>query len=134
MARAVDVRVMALVGLILDVRRGNRQNLGLVTTSLGFRGLGHLIVADILGKVLGRLNLGDRRRQGGFAMVDVTDGPDIDVRFCSFEFLLSHGIPPRLIIPVCFLLPFTYRLNIHQIVASAFRPSGDWSPRAGLNR
>ena len=38
---------------------------------------------------LGR-NASQGRRQGSLAVVDVTDGADVDVRFGTFEFFLSH--------------------------------------------
>jgi len=37
-----------------------------------------------------RERLGDRGREGGLAMVDVTDGADVHVRLAAVEFLLGH--------------------------------------------
>jgi hypothetical protein len=42
-------------------------------------------------------HLGDRRRQRGLAMVDVTDGPDVDVRLVANELFFAHDFA----IPVC---------------------------------
>src|SRR5438445_13388002 len=44
-----------------------------------------------LGIVL-RQQLGNRRWQRRFAMVDVTDGPDVHVRLVALEFLLRHFV------------------------------------------
>src|SRR5205823_12950251 len=53
-----------------------------------------------LGPTLERQRLGDRRRERGFAMVDVTDGAYIHVRLVALELLLRHRrlllvSPPR---------------------------------------
>src|SRR5262249_27812224 len=37
-----------------------------------------------------RQHLGDRRRQGGLAVIDVSDRPDVDVRLAAVEFFLCH--------------------------------------------
>ena len=43
---------------------------------------------------------GDRRRQGCFAVIDVTDRPNVDMRFRAFKFLLCHlEITPVFVIP-----------------------------------
>src|SRR5437588_1331134 len=75
--RAVDVRVMAVLGLVLDVRDRDRDAAGLLLRRLvdlveRREGVGRrvLVVQD----------LGDRRGQRRLAMVDMTDGPDVDVR------------------------------------------------------
>jgi hypothetical protein len=39
--------------------------------------------------VLGQ-HLGDSRRQSGFTVIDMTNGPNIHVRLITFEFLLRH--------------------------------------------
>src|SRR5687768_1165168 len=39
---------------------------------------------------LGREHLGDRRGQRRLAVVDVTDGADVDVRLVALELLLRH--------------------------------------------
>jgi hypothetical protein len=38
-----------------------------------------------------RQHLGDGGGQGGLAVVDVTDGPDVEVRLVTDEFLFGHG-------------------------------------------
>ena len=39
-------------------------------------------------------HLGDRRGQRGLAVVDVTDGADVDVRLGPLELRLATGAPP----------------------------------------
>jgi hypothetical protein len=83
--RAVDVGVVALVRLVLDVRGGDRDAalalLRSVVDLLERAGLAAVRVSE---------HLGDRRRQRRLAVVDVTDGPDIDVRLAALELLLCH--------------------------------------------
>src|SRR5699024_12832129 len=40
---------------------------------------------ELIGK-----NLGDRSGQGGFTMVNVTNGTDVNVRLCPLELCLRH--------------------------------------------
>ena len=87
-ARAIDVRIVALVGLILDVGgRDGDPALALLGSLVDVRISGELGLA-LLGK-----NLGDRRGERCLAMVDVTDGPDVHVRLIPLEFSLSHFTP-----------------------------------------
>src|SRR3954452_12070414 len=84
-AGAVDVRVVTVLRLVLDVRRGDRDPalllLGRVVDLLETAGL----AAVLLGK-----NLRDGGCQRRLAMVDVTDGPDVDMRLAALELLLGH--------------------------------------------
>src|SRR5690606_1907983 len=84
---AVDVRVVALLGLVLDVRDRDGD------TALAL--LGRLV--DLVERrrlvevgVLVVQNLGDGRRQRGLAVVDVTDRADVDVRLGPLELRLRH--------------------------------------------
>jgi hypothetical protein len=36
--------------------------------------------------------LGDRRRQSGLAVIDVTDGPYVYVRLAAIKFFLRHNL------------------------------------------
>ena len=85
-ARAVDVRVVAVLRLVLDVRGGDRDAALLL--------LGRVVdlVEDSSPRPPSRLreDLGDRRGQRGLAMVDVTDRADVDVRLVPLELLLGH--------------------------------------------
>ncbi len=85
-AGAVDVRVVALVGLILDVRGRDRD-----AARLLFRRLVDLVVRRVGRAARLGQNLGDRRRQRRLAMVDVTDRADVAVRLVAVEFLFGHG-------------------------------------------
>ena len=85
MARAVDVRVVTLLGLVLDVGGVD----GDTTLAL----FGSLIDGGVIGVLrlaLQSQELGDGRGQGSLTMVDVTDGADVNVGLSSLKFLLSH--------------------------------------------
>ncbi len=85
-AGAVDVRVVALVALVLDVGGVDRD------AALFFFGsgvdavVGHRLCLARLGQ-----DRGDGGRQRGLAVVDVADGAHVHVRFRSLEFVLGHG-------------------------------------------
>src|SRR5690625_941539 len=83
----VDVCIVALLGLVLNVRGGDGD-----TTLARCRSAVHLVERAVLGQVgvLVSENLGDRRRQGGLPVVDVSDGSDVYVRFSPLELGLSH--------------------------------------------
>ena len=83
--RAVDVRIVALFGLVLDVRRVDRD-----AARLLLRRLVDLVVADV-GRPAGlRQYLGDRRRQRRLAVVHVPDRPHVRVRLRPLKFRLRH--------------------------------------------
>ena len=88
--RAIHVRVVPLGGLVLDVRHGNGDAAGLF-----FRRVIDGIEAPELdlGVVLAQ-HLRDGRRQGGLAVIDVPDRPDIHVRLAAVEFFLCHKKKP----------------------------------------
>jgi hypothetical protein len=86
-ARAVNVCVVALLGLILDVRDRDRDAalllfLRVVNLVEGVEGV------DLW--VLVMQHLGDRRGKGRLAVVDVADGADVDVRLSPLELCLRH--------------------------------------------
>src|SRR5690606_30415332 len=84
-AGAVDVRIVALLGLILDVR--SRDGDAALTL---FRSLVDVRIVDE-GRAAGLgEHLGDGGRERRLAMVDVADGADIAVRLGPLEFSLSH--------------------------------------------
>ena len=84
-ARAVDVGVVAGVGLVLDVGDRDRD------PALPLLGR---VVDRVEGAVLGLALQGevlrDRRRQARLAVVDVADRADVDVRLGALELLLGH--------------------------------------------
>ena len=85
-AGAIDVRVVALLGLVFDVRRRDRD-----AARLLFRRLVDLVVGGVGRAARLGQNLGDRRRQRRLAMVDVTDRADVAMRLVAIEFFLGHG-------------------------------------------
>ena len=85
MARAVNVSIVTLLGLILNVS-GVDGDAALLL-------LGSLIDGVIsleLGLALQGQPLGDGSGQGRLAVVDVTDGADVNMGLGSFKFLLRH--------------------------------------------
>src|SRR5215475_2746722 len=86
MARAVDVRVVTVLRLVLDVRRRDRDPpLPLL------RRLVDLVVRRVRRSPRLRQDLRDRRRQRRLAMVHVTDRPDVAVRLVPLKLRLRHG-------------------------------------------
>jgi hypothetical protein len=83
--RAVDVRVVTVLRLVLDVRRGDRDPALLLLRSVVDLREGPGLAAIFLGE-----HLRDGRGQRRLAMVDVTDGPDVDMRLVALELLLRH--------------------------------------------
>src|SRR5690606_171836 len=88
-ARSVNVRVVTLLGLVLDVRDLNGD------AALFFlRRLVDLVERRerVQLRVLVVQHLGDGCRERGLAVVNVTDGPDVDVRLVPLELRLRHWI------------------------------------------
>ncbi len=114
-AGAVDVRVMALLGLVLDVRRRNRD-----AARLLFRRLVDLIVGRE-GRAAGLgENLGDRRRQRRLAVVDVADRADVAVRLVTRKLFLGHGRTPSRVLYVITTSGGTPYLNFAWISVAMF--------------
>ena len=90
-ARAVDVRIVARRGLVLNVTGVDRD-----TSRLLFGGVVDLIVRHEVDRAVGqRKVLRDRGGQGGLTVVNVTDGTNVHMGFGSFKLLLCHfGFPP----------------------------------------
>jgi len=87
-AGGVDVRVVALLGLVLDVRDVDRDAaLALLRSGVDAAEVAGLVEVRVL---VGQ-DLGDRSGQRGLAVVDVTDGADVDVRLAALELGLRHG-------------------------------------------
>src|SRR5690606_34916853 len=85
--RAVNVRVVTGRRSIFNVRSGEGG-----TTSLFFRRAGDQVVT--LGSTTAAEHFGADAGQGcgqrGLAMVNVTDGANVEVRFATFKFFFSH--------------------------------------------
>ena len=84
-AGAVDVRVVAVLGLVLDVSGRDRD-----AARLLFRRLVDLVVRRERRAARLCENLRDRRRQRRLAMVDVTDGADVAVGLITFKLRFGH--------------------------------------------
>ena len=84
-ARAVDVRVVAVLGLVLHVRGGD----GDAALAL-LRRLVDLVVREERRAARLRQHLGDGRRQRRLAVVNVPDGPDVHVGLVALELFLAH--------------------------------------------
>src|SRR5258708_39237335 len=82
---------------VFDVGNGDGHRLGVVTHRAA---LGDVRVRDRLGQTFFALGMHNRGGQSGFAMVNVTNRADVDVRFRSLKLLFSHFILLRL----CFVL------------------------------
>jgi hypothetical protein len=83
-ARTVDVRVVALVGFVFDVAVAM-----VIPRSRSSGALSMFVERGELGEAFGGLHLGDRRGQGRLAVVNVTDGADVDVGFVLSYFCLA---------------------------------------------
>ena len=89
-ARAVDVGVVAGVGLVLDVGDGDGDPALALLGRVVDRVEGAVLGLALQGEVLG-----DRRGQRRLAVVDVADRADVDVRLGALELLLGHrGLLP----------------------------------------
>ena len=113
-AGAVDVGVVAVVGLVLDVGDGDGDA---ALALLG--GVVDLVEVAVLGLALEGEVLGDGRRQGRLAVVDVTDGADVDVGLGALELLLGH---PSLVLSTSRAGTPTFRLDprlLDQLVGDA---------------
>ena len=87
-SRAIDVRVVPVGRLVLHVRHRD----GDAPLALFRRVVDRIKGPELhLGVVL-RQHLGDRRRQGRLAVIDVTDRPDIHVRLAALELFLRHRL------------------------------------------
>ena len=83
---AVDVGVVAGVGLVLDVGDRDRDP---PLALLG--GVVDRVEGAVLGLALQGEVLGDGRGEARLAMVDMADRPDVDVRLVALELLLCHA-------------------------------------------
>ena len=88
-ARAIDVGVMPVLGLVFDMRGRNRD-----AARLLFRRLVDLVVRGERRTAGFRQHLGDRRRQRRLAVVDVTDRSDVAMRFSTFKLCFGHLTSP----------------------------------------
>ena len=83
-ARAVDMRIVAVGRLIFDMRRRNRDAARLLLRRRVDR-----IIRPVLAKILR-----DRRRQRRLAMVNVTNRANVHMRLVALEFTFCHRLFP----------------------------------------
>ena len=88
-AGAVDVRVVALLGLVLDMRGRDRD-----AASLLFRRLVDLVVGSVSRAARLGQNLGDRSRQRRLAMVDMADRANVAMGLVTRKLFLGHSRTP----------------------------------------
>src|SRR5574340_288446 len=91
-AGAVNVGVVTVGGLVLDVSSVD----GDAARLLFGRGINLVVLLGRTAKLL-RQNGGDRRGQGGLAVVNVSNGANVYVRFGPLEFFLSHFKYPSIL-------------------------------------
>ena len=85
MTRAVNVGVVALIRFVLNVSSINGD-----TAFALFRSSINVGIILNLGHPLLGEHVCDRGGEGGFAVVNVADGADVDVGLVPFELLASH--------------------------------------------
>src|SRR5215469_217416 len=86
MARAIHVCVVAVRRFILDVRNRNRD----AALALFWRVVNRVERAERHLRIALAQHFGYRRRQRGFAVINVPDRANIHVRFTALKFLLCH--------------------------------------------
>ena len=91
-ARAVNVSIMSLSGFVFNVRGVDGDSAFSFFRSL----IDHVVVHE-LGAALFSQHFGDGSGQGRLAMVNVTNGTNVNMGFSSFKFLFSHCTnPPKI--------------------------------------
>ena len=84
-SRAVDVGVVTLLGFVLNVGSVDGDTaLALLWSTINVG-----VVLNLCLPFLGE-HIGNRCSQGGFAVVNVADGADVDVGLVPFELLACH--------------------------------------------
>jgi hypothetical protein len=86
MTGAVHVRIVPVGRLILDVRHRDRD----APRLLFRRVVDRVETAELHFRIVLGQHLGECRRQGGVAVIDVADRPDIYVRLTTVEFFFCH--------------------------------------------
>ncbi len=88
MAGAVNMGIVTVCSLIFDVSSSDGD-----TALTLFGSVIDLIEGLVLARTASSHNLGNSGSQRGLAVVDVTDGADINMGLCSFKFFFCHDTP-----------------------------------------
>ena len=91
-AWAVDVRVVAVGGFVLNVRSRDGDDLSWIATTFRLRCLRDLVVRDGFAETTRGLNRGDCCSESGLSVIDVANGADVDVGLVTFEEFFGHGL------------------------------------------
>src|ERR1700730_14253267 len=123
MPRTVDVRIVPVRRLVLDVRGRDRDAARLLFRSVVDRfERPHLRAAVPLIQ-----HLGDGRGQRRLAVVDVTDGPNVDMRLVALELGFRHfGFAPSISV-VVFVRRRTYAGYKFAAIAAARAQAAAWA-------
>jgi len=98
MTRTIYMRVMPVLGIVFNV--GNRNG---DSALLFLRSLINLIEGNKICEPLLRQNFRDRCGKSRFAMVNVTNGSNVYMRFISDKFFFSHAGSLRLYFQIIFV-------------------------------
>ena len=86
-ARAIDVRIVAIRAFVFDVRNRNRHRLGLITHRAA---LCDIRITDRRSHALAVLHFYNSSRQSRLTMVNVTNSSDVHMRFRPLKILFCH--------------------------------------------
>ena len=89
MTGTVNVRVVPGFALVIHVRNGNGDCFGVITHCASF---GDILVGDRVCQILTCLDNHNGGDQGGFAVVNVSDGSNVHVWFGSLKRFFCHAI------------------------------------------
>ena len=120
MAGAVDMGVMAGLGLILHMRRRDRD-----AARLLFRRLVDLVIGRERRPARLRQHLRDRSRQRRLAMIHMADRPDVAVRLVTLEFRFRHDLS----LPCLFFFSGLFAMVVFSLI-----PQFAGIRRSGLER
>ena len=91
-AGAIDVRIVPVLGLVLHVRRGDRD----AALALFRRVVDRIEGTEDVLRIVLLQHLGDGRRQRRLAVIDVTNRSHVHVRLAAIKLFLRHKSPKSL--------------------------------------
>src|SRR6185503_5059472 len=101
--------------LIFNVRHRDGYGLGGVADRSAF---GDFCVGNGFGHVLARLDMDNRGSQCGLAVVNMSDGADVDVRFGSLKGFFCHAIPAFVGFRFCLRLKLEPMIRLELMTSS----------------